>query len=69
MRLASTVSTLRSVWVLTEIPSTRFSRSRAGHQALPLPFAGSSDFSNEAFTSLASVSSSPTWNFFEKAMA
>ena len=67
MRLANTVSTLRSVCVLMEMPSTRFSRSRAGHQALPALFAGSSDFSKDFFTSRASVSSSPTWNFFEKA--
>ena len=69
IKLASTVSTRRSVCVLIEMPSTRFSRSRAGHQELPVPFAGSSDFSKDAFTSRASVSSSPTWNFFKKASA
>src|SRR5258708_641744 len=51
MRLANTVSTLRSVCVLTEMPSTRFSRSRAGHQVLPALFAGSSDFSKDGIVS------------------
>jgi len=35
------------------MPSTRFSKSRAGHHALLTSFASSSDLSNDAFTSRA----------------
>ena len=48
IKLAKTVSTLRSVCVFTRMPSTPYSKSLALHHEDRLCFAGSFDFSNAA---------------------